>query len=176
MADGGGKAMSVIALVLSVIAIAVSGWQAWEARQARQEQARAWVNVTEVAPLPKMQGRKSMVRVKFANEGHSPAQDTAVVYQVEVANDFSPPEEPPEDSYKHPVVIAAGAHSHLDISLADELTPIQVDQWKGGQTLYLTGVFRYSDVYKQRHFTRFCFNYDKETTVFSSCPSYNSAD
>jgi hypothetical protein len=176
MPNSDGKAMSGVALVLSIIAIVVSGWQAWEARQARKEQARAWVNVTEVAPLPNVQGRKLTVRVKFANEGHSPAHDTAVVYQVEVTNDFSPPGEPPENSYKNPVVIAAGAHSHLDISLADELTPTQIEQWKSGQTLYLSGVFRYLDVYNQRHFTRFCFSYDQKTNVFSSCSSYNSAD
>ena len=136
-----------------------------KARQTRREGERAWVNVTELSSLPTVQGRQPSARLSFANNGHTPSWDTAVSYQVEIAPQFTATDEPPEDSYKNAVVVAPGAHSHVDISLTDGLTQDRIAKFRSGeQKMYIFGVFRYSDLYKNRHFTRFCFNYDKSIT------------
>lgn len=174
---GNDNGSSKIALVFSIVAITVSGWQAYEARQTRREAERAWVNVTEVSTLPTVQGREPSARISFANNGHTPSWDTAIAYQVAIAPQYPAVVDPPEESYRNALVIAPGAHSHVDIGVTEGFTQDQLAQFRSGeQKMYIFGVFRYSDLYKNRHFSRFCFNYDMPSQAFVPCPSYNSAD
>jgi len=46
----------------------------------------------------------------------------------------------------------------------------------GQKRFYVVGVITYSDVFKAKHFSKFCYQLSEDLTNFFSCPDYDKTD
>lgn len=147
----------------------------------RQEQ-RAWVGMMQITGIPEV-GKPFHMTVLFQNTGRTPAMD--FVSQERMIPLASGQEFAPNWAAKAP-----GIHSHALLFPNQSFTAVvkssgqdvAVDQpaldfvSNGKMTLFVFGRACYKDVFRQKHWIRFCESYDPAGKDWVACAKFNEID
>ncbi|SRR6266498_1905455 len=187
--------LSVLGFFVGILVLVVYFMQ-WESmQQTMRVDQRAWMSITEQAPVSVQKGQSPSVTLFVTNTGKTAARDVRGSFYVEVvAEDSSPHFEtdvphgytftgvatPNKES--DPIPVQRYKPTPKDPHIGDPF-PITDEEWAkltdGRAWVAIHGIVYYKDMFRRQHWIRFCWWKGFRTDVsYSSanCIKYNDID
>jgi hypothetical protein len=168
--------IAVVALIVSLLASILAGWQAMEARFLRHESGRAYVGLDFAT------GKEGRLSFAIRCTGNSPALHVAVkagcispkYYNIEAGSGIEL-----GLLQTNGILLPGATEPFACFPETDEVPrlkkpekPSESPQW--GSRSLLSGIVTYEDVFHQQHFTKFCVVLTGELT--NPCKEGNEAN
>ncbi|OFV97019.1 MAG: hypothetical protein A3F68_03100 [Acidobacteria bacterium RIFCSPLOWO2_12_FULL_54_10] len=155
-----------------------------DSQKALQLEKRAWVGPTEATAGEFVAGKIFRTAVRIRNNGGSPAIDVEVAYMLQNVPKGGLPNfpniwertahEPRGKSVLQPtdgIMVAPSTENDgpLNTDTVDAIL-------HGDYISYIFGEVAYTDIFGDRHWTKWCYFYAPIRQTFSLCPFYNEVD
>ena len=180
VSDGGAEArranvLSTGALVISLISASFAGWQACETRQQTHSSLRAYVGILDSTIEPMTLGQPLQVRFDVKNSGQTIASYADISFVCAIRSREPQISQAPNSTTTKPesfVILPGNAVKFFckTNGSANEKELVMTG------TVALTGTITYSDIFKEVHQTRFCYENTADGTELQQCKSGNEAE